>query len=155
MQASAQVLRVETGRVWLRVSDSGGGCGRCDEPGGCRAVQITQAFGLPKSEFALPTSLSLKRGDKVLITIPDGAPLKAALSSYGLGVLLLVVGAALGSVIAGAAAGDLGAAIGGGAGLTLTFVLNRVFFRSRNWRAQLKMQLAPQAACLQSLQESR
>ncbi|HQZ01602.1 MAG TPA: SoxR reducing system RseC family protein [Thauera sp.] len=153
MQALAQVKRVEAGQVWLRVSDAGGGCGRCDEPGGCRSVQITQAFGLPKSEFALPTKLGLKVGDEVVIRIPDGAALKAAMASYGLGVVLLVAGAALGSALSTAGSGDPGAALGGACGLILAFALNRMLFRSRGWRAQLRMELAPQAACLQSLQD--
>ena len=155
MQAMAQVLRVETGHAWLRVTDAGGGCGRCDEPGGCRSVQITQAFGLPKAEFVLPTALELRAGDKVVVSIPDGAPLKAALASYGLGVVLLVVGAALGEVWSADGAGDLGAALGGLAGLLLAFALNRVLFRSRNWRAQLRMELAAQAVCLQSIAENQ
>ena len=118
-------------------------------------MQITQAFGLPKAEFVLPTALELRAGDKVVISIPDGAPLKAALASYGLGVVLLVVGAALGEVWSADGAGDLGAALGGLAGLLLAFALNRVLFRSRNWRAQLTMKLAPEATCLHSFEETR
>lgn len=155
MQAMAQVVRVETGRAWLRVTDAGGGCGRCDEPGGCRSVQITQVFGLPKADFALPTTLELRAGDKVVISIPDGAPLKAALASYGLGVVLLVAGAALGSMWSAGGSGDLGAALGGLAGLMLAFVLNRLLFRSRGWRAQLRMELAAQAVCLQPIAETQ
>jgi sigma-E factor negative regulatory protein RseC len=156
----AQVRRVEAGRVWLRVSDAGSGCGRCDEPGGCRSVQIAHAFGMPRTEFALPTRLALKVGDTVLIGIPDGAPLKAAMASYGLGTVLLVAGAALGRVAAAAEMADLGAALGGLAGLALAFATNRLLFRSRGWRARLCMELLPQqdasrAVCLQSLQESR
>ena len=155
MQAMAQVLRVETGRAWLRVIDAGGGCGRCDEPGGCRSVQITQAFGLPKAEFVLPTELELRAGDKVVISIPDGAPLKAALASYGLGVVLLVVGAALGEVWSADGTDDLGAALGGFSGLMLAFALNRLLFRSRGWRAQLRMELGAQAVCLQPIADNK
>lgn len=155
MQALAKVLRVESGRAWLRVSDAGGGCGRCDEPGGCRSVQITQAFGLPKAAFVLPTRLALQVGDMVVISIPDGAPLKAALASYGLGVGLLVVGAAAGTWLSTRETADLAAGLGGIAGLVLAVIFNRVLLRSRGWRTQLHMELAPQAACLQSLQESR
>lgn len=152
MQALATILRVEHGRAWLKVTDGGGGCGRCDEPGGCRSVQITQAFGLPRGEFALPPAPGIKAGDRVVITIPEGAPLRAALASYGLGVLLLLGGAALGSLIGGGS--DLLAAIGGGAGLGLAVLINRLLVRSRNWRAHLRMELAPESACLHSLQES-
>lgn len=151
MQAFATVLRVDAARAWLKLSDAGGGCGRCDEPGGCRSVQITQAFGLPRGEFALPAVAGVQAGDRVVITIPDGAPLQAALASYGLAVVLLLAGAALGSLLGGS---DLAAAVGAGLGLGLTVVLNWLLARSRNWRVRLRIELAPQPACVHSLQES-
>ena len=118
-------------------------------------MQITQAFGLPKAEFVLPTELELRAGDKVVISIPDGAPLKAALASYGLGVVLLVVGAALGEVWSADGTDDLGAALGGFSGLMLAFALNRLLFRSRGWRAQLRMELGAQAVCLQPIADNK
>lgn len=155
MQARAQVLRVEGGQVWLKVADVGGGCGRCDEPGGCRSLQITQAFGAPKGEFVLPLSVPVQVGDRVLITIPDGAPLSAALASYGLATVLLVLGAAIGNGFAGSGEGDLFALFGAGAGLAVAWVLNRVLARSRNWRYRLRMELVPATACVHTLQASR
>ncbi len=152
MQAFATVLRVGQGRAWLKVTDAGGGCGRCDEPGGCRSVQITQAFGLPRGEFALPLVAGIDAGDRVVITIPDGAPLQAALASYGLGVVLLLGGAAVGSFSTSGT--DLAAAVGAVAGLGLAVLINRLLARSRHWRARLRVELAPEAACLHSLQES-
>lgn len=155
MQARAQVLRVEGGQVWLKVADVGGGCGRCDEPGGCRSLQITQAFGAPKGEFVLPLSVLVQVGDRVLITIPDGAPLSAALASYGLATVLLVLGAAIGNGFAGSGEGDLFALVGAGAGLAVAWVLNRLLARSRNWRYRLRMELVPATACVHTLQASR
>ena len=155
MQAHAQVLQVEPGRVRLRVAEAGGGCGRCDEPGGCRSVQITQAFGPAKAEFWLPSELMLVPGDRVLVDIPDGGPLKAAMASYGLGAVLLLLGADAGAALGGEAAVDAAAAIGGALGLALAYGLNRLLFRSRNWRAQLTMKLAPEATCLHSFEETR
>jgi sigma-E factor negative regulatory protein RseC len=155
MQAQAQVLQVEPGRVRLRVSNAGGGCGRCDEPGGCRSVQITQAFGLPKAEFWLPSELVLAPGDRVLIAIPDGGALKAAMASYGLGAVLLLLGAAAGVALSGEGMVDAAAAVGGALGLGFAYDLNRLLFRSRSWRTQLQMKLAPEAACLHSFEESR
>ncbi|HRP23347.1 SoxR reducing system RseC family protein [Thauera sp.] len=155
MQARAQVLRVEGGQVWLKVADVGGGCGRCDEPGGCRSLQLTQAFGAPRGEFVLPLSVPVQVGDRVLISIPDGAPLSAALASYGLATVLLVLGAAIGNGFAGSGEGDLFAVVGAGAGLAVAWMLNRLLARSRNWRYRLRMELAPAAGCVHALQESR
>lgn len=148
MDALARVQRIEAGRVWLRVSDNGGGCGRCDEPGGCRAVQISHAFGKPADEFVLPAYGGARVGDRVRIRIPDGAPLKAALGSYGLGVVLLVAGAAAGTALASRELADLAAALGAGAGLALAVVINRGLSRSRRWRTSLDMELVAEQACL-------
>lgn len=151
MEAFARVQRVDRGSAWLKVTDAGGGCGRCNEPGGCRAVQLTQAFGLPRDEFALPRADGIQAGDRVRISIPDGAPLEAALVSYGLGAVLLLVGAALGTMLAGDLAADLHAAGGGAVGLGLAVLLNRVLTRSRSWRARLKMEVVSEAACRHSV----
>lgn len=154
MQASARVERAEKGRVWLKVSDAGQGCGRCDEPGGCRAMRITDAFGLPSREFSLPTDLPLAPGDQVLIEIADGAPLRAALASYGLAAVLVVLGAMLGKLLAPAAGADAWAALGAAAGLGLAVLTHRVLARSRNWRAQLQLRLATDSACSHFSRES-
>ncbi|MGD9870738.1 MAG: SoxR reducing system RseC family protein [Thauera sp.] len=151
MQARARVLKVERGQAWLRLSEHTGGCGRCDEPGGCRSVQITHAFGLPREEFALPTDLPLKPGDSVVISIPDGAPLRAAFASYGLATVLLLLGAALGSQLGAEGRADLFGFFGAVLGLTLAWAINRVLPRSRSWRNRLRLELAPEGAFVQTL----
>jgi sigma-E factor negative regulatory protein RseC len=155
MEAFARVQRVDPHSAWLKVTDAGGGCGRCNEPGGCRAVQITQAFGLPRDEFSLPLRDGVEAGDRVRITIPDGAPLEAALASYGLAAVLLLLGAVLGAMLGGDAGADLHAAGGGAAGLILAVLVNRVLTRSRNWRARLKMELVSEPSCTRSASEAR
>ena len=57
MQARARVLRVEDDPAWHEMSENAGGCGRCDEPGGCRSVQLAHAFGGAGKGFALPVSV--------------------------------------------------------------------------------------------------
>lgn len=149
MEAYARVQRIERGLAWLKISDNGAGCGRCDEPGGCRSVQITNAFGLARDEFSLPYGEGTKVGDRVLITIPDGAALRAALASYGLGVVLLLCGAAAGSTLGDAGAADLYGALGAVAGLALALLVNRLLARSRRWRGGLRMELVAEGACAQ------
>lgn len=155
IQARARVLRVDGGQAFVELAETAGGCGRCDEPGGCRLVQISHAFGLPKKVFALPVDFRVKPGDAVLISIPDGAPLSAALAAYGLGSVMLLLGAAVGSLVAPEGLGDLLGLIGGAAGLALAWLANRVLPRSRRWRNRLRIELAPQAACAHSLDTSR
>lgn len=152
MHANARVLRVEGDRAWLELADVAGGCGRCDEPGGCRSVQVSHAFGGPGKTFALPVSFPVSAGDRVVISIPDGAPLSAALASYGIATLLLIVGAAIGSVLATGARADLFALVGGVGGLLLAWTINRTLPRSRAWRHRLRMELAREGGCLNSPQ---
>ncbi len=151
MQARARVLRVENDLAWLELSDRAGGCGRCDEPGGCRAVQVSHVFGSPEKVFALPMSVPVKPGDKVVISIPDGAPLSAALAVYGLATVLLLVGASIGSVVGAEGQADLFGLVGGVVGLALAWSINKSLRRSRAWRHRLRMELAPEGACVQSL----
>lgn len=155
MQARARILRVENDMAWLELADVAGGCGRCDEPGGCRSMQLAHAFGGAEKVFALPLSFPVKPGDQVVISIPDGAPLTAALAAYGLATLLLLAGAAVGSLLGGDGRADLYGLVGGVAGLALAWSINKALPRSRNWRHRLRMELAPEGACVQSLQTLR
>ena len=155
MQARARILRVENDMAWLELADVAGGCGRCDEPGGCRSMQLAHALGGAEKVFALPLSFPVKPGDQVVISIPDGAPLTAALAAYGLATVLLLAGAAVGSLLGGDGRADLYGLVGGVAGLALAWSINRALPRSRNWRHRLRMELAPEGACVQSLQTLR
>lgn len=152
MEARARILRVENGQAWLVPTGKQGGCGRCDEPGGCGSVQIGQIFGMTQGEFVLPVDERFAAGDTVVISIPDGAPLRAALVSYGLATFLLVTGAALGSMVGAPTHGDAFALGGGVAGLALAWGINRVLPRSRAWRQRLHMELAPEGGCSRRLQ---
>ncbi|AWI74505.1 Fis family transcriptional regulator [Parazoarcus communis] len=142
IEAPAEVLRVEAGRAWVRLSEKQGGCGRCDEPGGCRSMRITDTFGSPNQVFTLDDTLGLHPGERVRITIPDGAPLRAALLSYGLAVVLMIIGAAVGGLFPETARADLGAGLGMLCGLGLAVFINRLLARSRNWRGGLRMTLS-------------
>lgn len=151
MEARARILRIENGQAWVKLSGKQGGCGRCDEPGGCGSVQISHVFGMPRDEFSIPADARFGVGDAVVIRIPDGAPLRAALVSYGLATLLLLVGAALGSLLGGGAHSDAWGLAGGVAGLALAWVINRVLSRSRNWRNGLSMELSVEENCSRRL----
>jgi sigma-E factor negative regulatory protein RseC len=144
IEARAVVMRVERDRAWVRVSDRADGCGRCDEPGGCRATRIAYAFKAPGEVFSVPNRIGVGEGEHVRILIEDGAPLRGALASYGLGACLLLAGAAAGNGIAPAGeAGlaDLYALAGASAGLVLAFVINRFLLRSSRWRRALRIEM--------------
>ena len=141
MEARATVLRVAEGRAWVRVSERPGGCGRCDEPGGCRSAKLAYALKAPREVFSLPNLIGAQPGDAVRVRIAEGAALRAALVSYGLAALLLLVGAAGGHMLAGEGNPDLPALAGAGAGLLLAWAINRLLTRSRLWRGALGVEM--------------
>lgn len=148
IEARAVVLRVEAGRAWVKVTDRQDGCGRCDEPGGCRSVKIAYALKAPSDVFSLPDSVGVQPGEHVRVRMNDGAPLAGAMASYGLGAILLLSGAAAGHFVAPAGAEDLSALLGGVGGLTFAIVVNRLLYRSRRWRGALRLVLAKdESAC--------
>ena len=141
IEARAVVLDVEHGFAHVRVSDRQDGCGRCDEPGGCRSVRIAHALKAPTEVFRVADTLGLHPGDTVFVRMDGGAPLRVAMVSYGLGAALLVAGAALGHAWAGAGQEDIHALVGACSGLALAVMINRLLFFSRRWRDRLQIAL--------------
>ncbi|MDR0633885.1 MAG: SoxR reducing system RseC family protein [Azoarcus sp.] len=125
IEARAVVVRAGEGKAWAQLLESQGGCGRCDEPGGCHAPRFAEMFkGGKPPVFAVDDPFGLRAGERVRIVIDDGVPLRAALASYGLGTALVLAGAALGTFLAAPAWVDaaVGAGAVGGAAIT-AFVL--------------------------------
>ncbi|MDX9698043.1 MAG: SoxR reducing system RseC family protein [Rhodocyclaceae bacterium] len=142
IEARAIVVAVAQGRAKVRISENMQGCGRCDEPGGCRSVKLTHALGVPEQEFTLEDRLGLQPGDRVKVVMQEGGPLLGALASYGLAVLLVLLGAALGHVLASeTTTRDLSAAVGMLGGLVLAVLINRLLQRSRGWRQRIALEL--------------
>jgi sigma-E factor negative regulatory protein RseC len=127
IEARAEVVRRDagSGRVWLRLREHPGGCGRCDQPGGCHATRITDIFKGAAREFVFEDALGLVAGERVKIVIDEAAPLRAALASYGLGTALLLLGAAAGKLLMSPAWSDPGAACGAALGGLLALALLR------------------------------
>lgn len=142
IEARAVVLRVAPGRAWVKVLDRQDGCGRCDEPGGCRSVKIAYSLKAPNEVFSVPDPIGVQPGDFVRISMNDGAPLAGAMASYGVGAVLLIAGAAVGHFAAPVGGEDGAALLGGATGLALAFLVNRMLYRSRRWRGALQLVLA-------------
>lgn len=142
IEANGVVTRLEDGDAWVRVDRSSGGCGRCDEPGGCRSIGLAYALKTPDDEFRLPNRIGAQVGEGVSIRIDERMPLRGAFATYGLSVALLIGGAALGHSLAPAAGEDLFAFVGGVGGLAAAIGVNRVLLRSGRWRRSLDVELA-------------
>ncbi|MCK0505653.1 SoxR reducing system RseC family protein [Aromatoleum anaerobium] len=146
IEARAVVTRAESGEAWVRIDDRPGGCGRCDEPGGCRSTGLAYALKAPDKVFRLPNRIGAEAGDAVRIRIDDGAPLRGALLGYGLGVVLLLAGAALGTAFAAEGQGDLFALTGGVGGLVAAVGLNRFALRSTKLRQAFDVEMVREPA---------
>ncbi|MDX5446563.1 MAG: SoxR reducing system RseC family protein [Zoogloeaceae bacterium] len=148
IEARAVVVGVAGGLARVRVIDRQEGCGRCDEPGGCRSVKLAYAVRPPASEFSLPDTLGVQVGEEVALQMRDGASLRGALTSYGLGAVLMILCAAGGQLLASAAMADAWAVAGAAGGLAAAWVVNRVLHRSRRWRGGLRVEMSrPGAVC--------
>ncbi|WP_246034648.1 SoxR reducing system RseC family protein [Azoarcus indigens] len=137
MEVVGRVERVANGLVWVRATTRSG-CGRCGEPGGCGAARITEVFGKKSSVFILANRIGAAVGDEVSLQVQEGAPLKAALLSYGLSILLLLLGGASAGLIY---PGDLGVALGGLGGLMVALGVNRLLVRHSRWVSGLSVQM--------------
>lgn len=119
VRVEAVVTRVEGALAWVQAIREEGGCGRCHEPGGCRTGMLNDVLGARCQEYAVDNALAASVGARVWVEVPDGLPLRAAGWAYGLPLLGLLCGAALGQWLGG----ELSAAGGAGFGLLLAWGL--------------------------------
>jgi sigma-E factor negative regulatory protein RseC len=156
IEARAVVVDVADGVARVRVIDRQEGCGRCDEPGGCRSVKLAYAIRPPASEFSLPDTLGVAPGDEVALQLRDGASLRGALVSYGVGAVMLVLGALLGQWLAPAGSGEAWSIVGAVLFLLMAVMLNRLLHRSRRWRGALRVEMSrPGVSCAHDFGEVR
>jgi sigma-E factor negative regulatory protein RseC len=136
------------GRVRLRLESLSGGCGRCDEPGGCRSARITHAFGPVNDVFELPDPqhVATHVGQTLWLELPEGAALRAALRAYAVPIIGILIGALAGHHLAGGH--DLATLAGAGAGLLLAILLGRA---TRLDRPPSHIQLRPDTGRTESI----
>jgi sigma-E factor negative regulatory protein RseC len=94
-------------------------CGQC---GSRHACGVSMDDGRGPKLFRLPNIIGARAGDRVMLTVPAGAVLKAAALSYLIPVLAALAGAAAGN----AWYGDPGALLGAGLGLVVGMILLRL-----------------------------
>ena len=130
MDIEAIVTRTEQDHVFVKVNEQPGGCGRCHESGGCSSGALTQIFRSRSCrEFRLPNDIGAREGDKVMVSLADGVTLKAALAVYMLPVLCILLGAWVGTWLAGPAGSDRLATLGAVTGFVVSLVLVAVYRR--------------------------
>lgn len=115
------VVRALEGRDAV-VEVEAGGCGRCHEKGGCGGQQLTQMFCSSPKTYRVDNSLGANIGDRVTVAIAAGSVRRTANLAYGVPLTATIIGAALGTPLAG----DAGAMLGAGVGLVISFIYVRL-----------------------------
>ena len=126
IEMQARVVAVDSnGSVWVE-SMPGGSCSSCagsgdhaGESGGCGAGKIGQIFTLKSKKYQVIDTLGSKTGDEVIIGIADGSVLRGSAAVYLLPLLLIFIGAILGSQFAAAAQRDLASIFGAATGFAI------------------------------------
>jgi len=132
MDQEAIVARVEGEHAYVEVGGAGGGCGRCHETGGCQSGVLGQLFNSKPRQFRIANRIGAIPGDRVVVIVAEGATLRAALLTYVLPVLSILLGAAAGTAL-GEAAGnnDASTAMGALAGLAIGVLAGLTLRRAR------------------------
>ena len=115
------------GKEALVEAEQGGGCGNCSSENGCSSGKLSQLFCREPRRFRVLNEGNATVGAQVQITVAEGVLLRSAMLMYLLPLVLLFVGAALGSWWGGEGLeGDTYAAVGGLSGLFAGFLLVRL-----------------------------
>jgi sigma-E factor negative regulatory protein RseC len=88
------------------------GCGRCHEKGGCGGANVGRMFCSAPRTWRVLNPRGAIVGERVSIAIGEGAVSASAMLIYVVPLLLLIVGALLGSTLAGELGGIAGAVAG-------------------------------------------
>lgn len=124
-EAKGIVVALE-GDYALVKTESGGGCGRCHEEGGCGSANVGRMFCTDKPWRVL-NPRHAQPGERVDIAVADGAVNAGAMLLYVLPLLLFIGGALLGMRLAGEGGAIAGAALA----LPVAWVLVRRWQRRR------------------------
>lgn len=113
-ESEAVVVRVEGDWAVVRLAQTLSSCGRCDQPGGCGKSAL---IGGGERLVPVPNDVAAHVGDAVVLSVPDGAVLRAAAWAYLMPAVLAIAGAAGGTQLAGdgyaAVAGAVAGLLGG------------------------------------------
>jgi sigma-E factor negative regulatory protein RseC len=113
IETPARITRVEGDSAWV-VSAAPASCGACAGRG-CGSSVFARVLHPDEPEYRVDNPIGAQAGEAVVVGLPDGALLGAAVSGYLVPLLVLLAGAALGQQFAG----ELGAVAGGLVGLLL------------------------------------
>jgi sigma-E factor negative regulatory protein RseC len=118
-EARGTVVAQDGDHAFVRIS--GGGCGRCHEPGGCGG-NLAEMFCRSPKVYRVQNPGGAKPGEEVLVVIRDRTLLRSAVAGYVPLLFGLFLGAALGLEFAG----EFGSMIGAAGGLAVAWWFQRM-----------------------------
>jgi sigma-E factor negative regulatory protein RseC len=127
IESPARIQRLEGDIAWV-VSEAPSSCGACAGKG-CGSSVFARFWHADLPEYPVANPIGAQPGDAVVIGLPEGALLHAALASYGLPLTLLLAGAAAGGI----PFGEPGAIGGGLCGLILAALWLKLADRLDIW----------------------
>lgn len=113
IESPARITRLEGESAWV-VAAAPSSCGACGGKG-CGSSLFARVLHADEPEYQVDNAIGAAVGESVVVGLPDGALLGAAISAYMVPLLLLIATALLGQHFAG----ELGAVAGGLCGLVL------------------------------------
>ncbi len=122
IESEAVVLRVEHKHAWVKIRPHTP-CGNCDPETGCKTVAMTRLFSRNKQEFCVDNPVDAQPGDLVYVAVADGVLLKGALLGYGMPLMGLLAGAAIGQLLFVDILGDFAALLGAILGVCAAMLL--------------------------------
>ena len=136
------VVAVAPDAVWVETVRAST-CGACQAKSACGHHLINQEQSGQRARLRVPVcdNFDYQVGDSVTLGLPEGALMRGALWVYGLPLLLLFLGALLGSSLP-VTAFDASAVFGMG-GLLAGFVINRVLSRRTGHNQTYQPALVP------------
>lgn len=141
IEENAVVIAAEAGIIEVEIHRRTS-CNACSARSGCGVSLLDRVLGRRPQRLVLANQLDAGVGDEVVIGIPEGALLKAAVAAYMLPLLGLLSGGIMGDLLIdetsiGEALPLLTGLTGLGAGLLGTRLYSRRLATDPRWRAVL------------------
>jgi sigma-E factor negative regulatory protein RseC len=119
-ETPARVVRLEGDDAWV-ISEAPASCGACGGKG-CGSSVFARLWRPDEPMYRVANPIGAAPGEEVVVGLPEGVLLRAALLAYGLPLGLILAGAILGQFLHG----EPGALGGGLCGLLLATVFLRL-----------------------------
>ena len=126
-------------------------CGACGLSGGCGTSLLERYFGRRPRILTAHNAVGAHPGDPVVVGLPEGALLTAALAAYLVPLLAMICGALLGGWLAQAmamTAGNGAELLGGIGGLALALLWLRHFGRTQGEKPRYRPVILRRAAAM-------